>query len=186
MMAEEQVTTGEEAPRLSKNSKWLGFVFAFVCISASVAIFAVLTCLRQNCLEGGPRSPIVQAMLAILGALLFFLGLSILAASCRRRKNSSPTPQVAFCGSIAAADLETSFAPTLPYSQAADGQAFVIEASSLELPDYFTATQNTSAVYSSMDSAFWSPNVHEILPPSYEEAMELSGNIRLQLQVTCQ
>ena len=177
-MAEEQITTrDQEAPRLSKNSKRLGFIFAFVFVSASVAIFAVLTCMRKNCLEGRQRSPIVQAMLAMLGALLFFLGLSILAASCRRRKNSSPTPQVAFSGSTVAEDLENSFAPTLPCSQVADGQPFVIEASSLELPDYFTATQTACAVFSYMESAFWSPNVHEILPPSYEEALKLSGDI---------
>ncbi|XP_078345776.1 uncharacterized protein LOC144631238 [Oculina patagonica] len=175
-MAEEQVTRGQESPRLSKNSKLLGFLFAFICIGGSVAIFGVVVFLRKDCPDCKQRSPILVAMLAILGTLLFFLGLSILTAFCRRRRNSSTLPPQVVMSSIPAEDLENSPAPIRPGKHVAYGRLVVIEASSLDLPGYFTAVQNTDAVNSSAEAGFWKDDL-DIRPPSYEQAVALDDNI---------
>ncbi|KAL9957925.1 hypothetical protein ACROYT_G034881 [Oculina patagonica] len=142
IMAEEQVTEELEEPRLSKNSKLLGFFFAFICIGGSMAIFAVVVFLRKDCPDCKQRSPIVMPMLVILATLLFFLGI-------------------------------------IPCNHVVYGRPFVIEASSLDLPDYFTAVQNTGEVSSSVDAEFCT-DVPEIRPPSYEQAVGLDGNIMRQ------
>ena len=43
-MAEEQVTSEQEAPKFSKNAKTLGLSFVFFCIIASVVLFAAVGC----------------------------------------------------------------------------------------------------------------------------------------------
>ena len=169
-MADEQVAGEQESPRLSKHSKWLGFLFTFICINGSVVIFVIVIFLRTDCTDCKQHSPMLVPMLVILATLLFLLGLSMLTGFCARRKNSTAlTSQVAI-SSIPAEDLEKSPAPILPDNRVPCGRPFVIEASSLDLPDYFTAVQNSSAVYSSADTALWT-DVLEIRPPSYEQAV---------------
>lgn len=65
-MAEEQVTAEQETPRLSKNAKWLGLLFAFICINVSVALFVVVAILRKDCPDCKQSSPILLPMLIIL------------------------------------------------------------------------------------------------------------------------
>lgn len=175
-MAEDQVTAEREAPRLSKNAKRLGLFFVFFCIIASVVIFAVVAVLLRDCRDCKQRSPILVPMMAILATLLFFLGISILTAFCTRRKSSlTQTPRVVI-SSIPAEDLEKSPAPTLPYHHVPYRQpAFVVKTSPLDLPDYFTAVQNTGEVYTSLHAAARSEDILEIRPPCYEEAVAMTA-----------
>lgn len=169
-MADEQVTREQEAPRLSKNAKRLGFSFAFICINASIVIFVIVIFLRKGCPDCSQRSPILVPMLVIVATLLFFLGVSILTPLFVGRKNSSTlTPQVVI-SSIPAEDLEKSPAPILPYNHV----PFVASAS-IDLPDYFTAIQNTAEIYSSVDADVWTEeSVPEIRPPCYEQAVQMA------------
>ena len=156
-MAEEQVIEEQEAPRSPKHSERLAFLFTFICIIASVFISVIVIFLRSECPDCKKRSPILVPMLVVLVTLLFFLGLSMLTAFCASRKNSlTLTPQVA--------------RSSISDNRVPCGQPFVTEASSLYLPDYFTAIQNTGAVYSSADTEFCT-HVLEIRPPSYEQAV---------------
>lgn len=169
-MAEEQVTSEQEAPTLSKNAKRLGLSFVFFCIIASVVLFAAVAMSLTVCPDCKQRSPLLVSMMAILATLLFFLGISILTAFCRscgkRKRSLTRTPRVVI-SSIAAEDLEKSPARRLPYHQVQHRQpAFVVKTSPLDLPDYFTAIQNTGELNSS--------SLHAAAqPPSYEEAVAI-------------
>lgn len=175
-MAEDQVFEEQEAPRLSKNAKRLGLSFVLFCIIASVVLFAAVAISLRGCPDCKQGSPMLVSMMAILGTLLLFLGISILTAFCRRRKSSSTrTPRVAI-SSIPAEDLEKSPAPTLPYYHVPHRQpTFVVKTSPMDLPNYFTAIQNTSEVYSSLHATAWPEDILEIQPPCYEEAVAMTA-----------
>lgn len=161
IMAEEQVTSEQEAPKLSKNAKTLGLSFVFFCIIASVVLFAAVAMSLRDCTDCKQSSPMLVSMMAILATLLFFLGISKLTAVCRscgKRKSSlTRTPRVVI-SSIPAEDLENSPARRLPYLQVQHRQpAFVVS---------FTAIQNTAG---ELDSSLHAA----AQPPSYEEAVAI-------------
>ena len=173
IMAERQVTGEQEAPRtLSKNYKRLIFSIAFICISASVVIFAIVIFLRKDCPGCKQRSSIVAPALVILATLLLFLGVSLLTPLCVTRKQSStPTPQVVV-STIPAEDLEKSPAPVLLYNHAP-----FLESYSIDLPDYFTAVQNTDESYVSAEADVCTKDALEIRPPCYEEALKMASTL---------
>ena len=108
-------------------------------------------------------------------AIVFFiLGLLTLAKLVRyklRRQDSSTTRAVL---SIPAEDLETSVTPVLPYIHIPDRQP-LFNASSMDLPDYFTVIQNVGEAYSQfVDAEDWSEDFPETPPPSYEQALEMT------------
>lgn len=176
-MAEEQVTAEQETPRLSKNAKWLGLLFAFICINVSVALFVVVAILRKDCPDCKQSSPILLPMLIILATLLFFLGVSILTPLCLRRTRSlTRTPRELVVSSIPAGDVEKSPAPILPYNHVPNGEPFV-ESSSIDLPDYFTAVRNIGEVNLSVDAEVWTEGAPEIRPPCYEQALEMAATL---------
>ena len=171
-MAEEQVAAEQETPRSSKNGRWLGLLFAFICINVSVAMFVVVI-LRKDCPDCKQFSPIPLPLLIILATLLLSLGVSILTPLLRRTRSLTQTPREVVVSSIPAGDLEKSLAPILPYyhvPHGADGEPFV-ENSSIDLPDYFTAIRNIGEVNLSVDAEVWT----EIRPPCYEQALEMAA-----------
>ena len=168
-MAEEQVSAEQEAPRMSKNAKRLGLSFVFFCIIASVVLFAAVAISLRDCPDCKQRSPMVVPMMAILGTLLLLLGISILTAFCRGRRNSSTrTPRVV----ISAIHAEKSPALALPYYYVPHGQP---ASSPEDLPNYFTAIQNTGEVYPSLPAAARLGDILEIQPPCYEEAVAMAA-----------
>ena len=177
IMAEEQVTFEQEAPRLSKNAKRVALSFVFFCIIASVVLFAVVAISRRDCPDCKQRSTMLVPVMAILATLLFFLGISILTAFCRRRKSSLTRSPRVVISSISSVDLEKSPVPTLPYQQVSYRQpAFVVKTSPLDsVPDYFTVNQNTGELYSSLHAAAWPEDILEIQPPCYEEAVAMAA-----------
>ena len=79
---------------------------------------------------------------------------------------------------IPAADLEKSPAPILPYNHIPHHEPFagVSISSSIDLPDYFSTVQNTYKDHQSVAVEIWSEDVdNESPPPSYEQALYLSG-----------
>jgi len=71
-------------------------------------------------------------------------------------------------------NLDNSAAPTLPYFPPFG------DASSSQLPDYFTAVQNILEVSSQPNEEFWTENIdgsddENEKPPCYEQALTMSG-----------
>ena len=64
----------------------------------------------------------------------------------------------------------------MPCNHIAHSQPFAITPST-DLPDYFTAVQNTDAVYSSVGADDWGEDDKGTLPPSYEEALEMTSSV---------
>ena len=184
-MAEEQVSEEQEAPRWSKNTKRLGLSFVFFCIIASMSLFAAVAILLRDCSDCNQRSPVLVSMMALLATLLLLLGISILTAFCGRRKSSlARTPRVAI-SSIPSEDLEKSPVSTLPSYHVPHRQpAFVVETSPLDLPNYFTAIQNTGELYLSLHAEARLENNFEIQPPCYEEAVAMAEDEILQVSLS--
>ena len=184
-MAEEQVSVEHEAPRLSKNAKRLGLSFVFFCIIASMSLFAAVVILLRDCADCDHRSPMLVSIMALLATLLLLLGISILTAFCGRRKSSlTQTPRVVI-SSIPSEDLEKSPVSTLPSYHVPHRQpAFVIEPSPMDLPNYFTAIQNTGELYLSLHAEARLENNFEIQPPCYEEAVAMAEDEILQVSLS--
>lgn len=170
--------TEEEASRIrSKCARRVCLSLACFSITASLVIFLMVVFLFENCPDCSQRlqDRNYSYLVTILGTtatLLFFLGGSLLTV-CWKRGQNSPTPQVVV-SLIPAEDLEKSPAPLLPYNHIPRHQPFVLKACSLDLPDYFTVTQNIDKFSSSVNAEIWtSENVPETPPPCYEKALEM-------------
>ena len=156
-MAEGRATGEQEAPRLTKNFKWPGFIFTFICIIVGVGFFVAFIFLVQDEQQRSPIPPVVLLFLAVLFNFLW-IAAKIMPLT---RKNSSTH--------IAPEDLENSPAPSLPYNHVP-----FVESSSIDLPDYFTAVQNTDEGSTSENANVCTEGVPEIRPPSYEQALEMA------------
>ena len=156
-MAEGHATGEQEAPRLTKNLKWSGFIITLICIIVGVGLFVVFIFSVQDEQQRSPIPPMVLLVLAILFNFLW------IAAKILRikRKNSSTH--------IAPEDLENYPAPSLPYNHVP-----FVESSPIDLPDYFTAVQNTDEGSTSENANVCTEGVPEIRPPSYEQALEMA------------
>jgi len=150
--------------------------FAFICIVLSAAILGVVFSLftsSTDCVS----CPSDFRLLGIVAAALFASGLLILLLRammlCYKRRQINTTPQVVV-SLIPAEDLEKSAAPILHFVHVAHRLPFMETSSIDSLPDYFTAVQNPDEVYASVDEGVWIENVIETLPPSYEEALEMT------------
>lgn len=183
-MGEKQVSEEQEAPRLSKNAKRLGLSFVFLCIIASMSLFAAVAISLRDCSDCKQRSPMLVPVMAILATLLLFLGISILTAFSRRKSSLTRTPR-AVIFSIPSEDLEKSPISTLPYYHVPHRQqAFVVKTSPMDLPSYFTAVPNTDQLYSSLHAAARLQSNFEIQPPCYEEAVAMAEDERLQVSLS--
>ena len=69
--------------------------------------------------------------------------------------------------------LATSPAPILPHSHI-PRRLLSLRASSMDLPDYFTAVQNIDGIYLSEEDAVWIKRFPETPPPCYDDALKLA------------
>ena len=115
-----------------------------------------------------PSSEIDKGELYGFIAIFLFLIRGVLHSLLRGTRSTS---EVAI-SEIPAEDLEKSPAPILPYNNIPRRQLFV-EASSLDLPDYFTTVNNTDEVDVFMEERGWT-NASDTPPPSYEQALEMA------------
>ena len=180
-MEGEQVTSEQEAHRLSKNAKWLALLFAFICTNTSLALFVAIAVFRRkaDCPDCTQFSPTLLPMLIILATLLLFLGVGILTSLCLRQARSlTRTPQDIISSRIPVGDLEKSPAPILPYNHVPHGEPF-IESSSINLPDYFTAIRKIGEIDVRVDADLWTeagdPEIES--PPCYEQALEMAATL---------
>ena len=108
-------------------------------------------------------------------SILFFLvgGFTIITWHKKKREHSSAEVVVS---AIPAEDLEKSPTPLLPYNHIPHHP--FVEASSRNLPDYFTAVYNTREVSSNLSEGFWTEDIDdsdlENPPPCYEQALKMS------------
>ena len=164
--------TTQEALRSSrwKMSATIGLV-VFCMAAGTTCLVLAFAYFCTDCRLPDSTLAILNWFAAIVWFILGFLPLAKLVRYTQRRQDSSTTRAVL---SIPAEDLETSVTPVLPYIHIPDRQP-LFNASSMDLPDYFTVIQNVGEAYSQfVDAEDWSEDFPETPPPSYEQALEMT------------
>lgn len=154
-------------------------LFAFCLL---LLFFLVLSIWSKSCTPNKTEdcshssNSIVAEICGAVSILLVLVGGSVIIACHKRLRKQSSTRVVVSV--IPVEDLQKSPAPILPFNHIPDHPPFV-GASSMDLPDYFTAVHNTREVSPYLNAKFWTENIDESElenpPPCYEQALKMSG-----------
>ena len=164
----------EEQERLSRSREIVCFLIAalgYILIVTSLVLFtfAIFVLFTENS-NLAIRSAITATMMLIFGMIL------VLLVHIHLKRGSKTSAVQVVISTIPAEDLTKSPAPTLPYYHTPRRQPFD-GASSIDLPDYFTAVQDSNEVYSSVNAAVCTDDFSEPFapPPCYEEALKMAS-----------
>ena len=164
----------QENSRLSRSRAIACFLIAalgYVSIVTSLVLFTfaifVLFTENQNL---AIKSATTAAVMLIFGVIL------VLLVHIHLKRGSKTSAVQVVISTIPAEDLTKSPVPTLSYYHTPRRQPFV-GASSIDLPDYFTAVQDSNEVYSSVNAAVCTDDFSEPFapPPCYEEALKMAS-----------
>ena len=159
----------QENSRLSRSKACVCFLiaaFGYILIATSLLlfIFTISELFTKNSNSAISKGTSATVMM-IFGVTL------VLLVRVQLKKGSKFSAVQVEIFAIPAEDLAKSPVLTLPYNHTPRRQPFV-GASSIDLPDYFTAVQDLNEVYSSADAAF---GTDDAPPPSYEEALKMAS-----------
>ena len=106
-------------------------------------------------------------------SMIFLVSACVILFSCHKKTRERNSREIAV-SYVPDEDFEKSPAPILPYFPPFG------DASSSQLPDYFTAVQNIPEVSSQLNEGFWTEDIdgsddENEDPPSYEQALTMSG-----------
>lgn len=158
-------SVGRENARLSRNRKKLSFVvtvLTLICFAGSLILF-VFAIFDLSYKNSTVRFAIIASVLLVVG-----LALIVLVRPKRLSNDSQAT-----ISTIPVEVLATSPAPFLPHSHI-PRRLLSLRASSMDLPDYFTAVQNIDGIYLSEEDAVWIKRFPETPPPCYDDALKLA------------
>ena len=115
----------------------------------------------------------VTRFFGVVFSMIYLVSACVIIVSCLK-KTRERNPREMAVSNIPDEDLDNSAALTLPYFPPFD------DASSSQLPDYFTAVQNVPEVSSQPNDEFWTENIdgsddENEKPPCYEQALTMSG-----------
>jgi len=176
----------------------ISVVIGLLCFGGSAILLLLVFLLFKPCSNcQSSKTDLVAGKICGGFAILLFLVGSVAIRNCalHRRRRYGPSFEV-IISHIPAEDLEKSPAPLLPYHHTPHYQPMdlCVEASTRDLPDYFTsfqnsyevetssgdlpdycsAVQNIDDVYSSFEVGFWTEDVPKTPPPCYEQALEMT------------
>ena len=161
----------QENSRLSRSRKIVCFlisVLGYILIVTSLVLFtfAIFLLFTENS-NLAIRSATTATVMLIFGMIL------VLLVHIHLKRGSKTSAVQVVISTIPAEDLTKSPVPTLSYYHTPRRQPFV-GASSIDLPDYFTAVQDSNEVYSSVNAGVCTDDFSEPFapPPSYEEALK--------------
>lgn len=107
---------------------------------------------------------------AIIASVLLVVGLALIVLVRPKRLSNDSQATIS---TIPVEVLATSPAPILPHSHISR-RLLSLRASSMDLPDYFTAVQNIDGIYLSEEDAVWIKRFPETPPPCYDDALKLA------------
>ena len=157
----------QENSRLSRCRASVCFLIGYILIATSLLLF-IFTIFSEFFTKNS-NATISKATSATV--MMIFGVTLVLLVRVQLKKGSKFSAVKVEISAIPAEDLAKSPVPTLPYNHTPRRQPFV-GASSIDLPDYFTAVQDLNEVYSSVDAAF---GTDDAPPPSYEEALKMAS-----------
>ena len=147
------LTENTQQEAVSRLSRWLKhkgkicFAFGVLCLVSGVILLLVMflsfnSC--TNCDSAKTDQRYAEQPYGPVAIVLILIGLIVTLHQSAVCKSSSSPPEVVV-SEIPAGDLEKTPAPLLPYNHIPHYQPYV-EASSIELPDYFTTGQNSNHI----------------------------------------
>ena len=164
----------QENSRLSRSREVVCFLVAalgYILIVTSLVLFtfAIFVLFTENS-NLAIRSATTATVMLIFGMIL------VLLVHIHLKRGSKTSAVQVVISTIPAEDLTKSPVPTLSYYHTPRRQSFD-GASSIHLPDYFTAVQDSNEVYSSVNAAVCTDDFSEPFapPPSYEEALKMAS-----------
>ena len=115
----------------------------------------------------------LRRFLGVVFSMIFLVSACVILFSCHKKTRERNSREIAV-SYVPDEDFEKSPAPILPYFPPLG------DASSSQLPDYFTAVQNIPEVSSQLNEGFWTEDIdgsddENEDPPSYEQALTMSG-----------
>ena len=114
----------------------------------------------------------VTRFFGVVFSMIYLVSACVIIDSCLKKTRQRNSREMAV-SNIPDENLDNSAAPTLPYFPPFG------DASSSQLPDYFTAVQNIPEVSSQPKDEFWTENIdgsddENEKPPCYEQALTMS------------
>ena len=115
----------------------------------------------------------VTRFFGVVFSMIYLVSACVIIDSCLKKTRQRNSREMAV-SNIPDENLDNSAAPTLPYFPPFG------DASSSQLPDYFTAVQNVPEVSWQPNDEFWTENIdgsddENEKPPCYEQALTMSG-----------
>ena len=159
----------------------LSLVFSAAAISLLIALSrkSCNTNEREDCKKTSVEEENVQLnvhvrrFFGVVFSMIFLVSVCVIIVSCHKKTRERNSREIAV-SYVPDEDFEKSPAPILPYFLPFGN------ASSSQLPDYFTAVQNIPEVSSQLNEGFWTADIdgsddENENPPSYEQALTMSG-----------
>ena len=115
----------------------------------------------------------IRRFFGVVFSMIFLVSVCVILFSCHKKTRERNSREIAV-SYIPDEHLDNSAALTVPYLTPFG------DASSSQLPDYFTAVQNIPGVSSQLNEGFWTEDIdgsddENEDPPSYEQALTMSG-----------
>ena len=162
------------------RGKRLALVLSLVLSTAAISLLIALS--RKSCntdekedCEKTSQGVIVHVrrFFAVFLSAIFLLSGCVIIASCHKKTRERNSTEIVV-SYVPDEDLEKSPAPILPYFPPFG------DASSSQLPDYFTAVQNIPEVSWQPNEELWTEDIdgsddENENPPCYEQALTMSG-----------
>ena len=160
--------------------KRLALVLTLVLSTAAISLLIALS--RKSCNTNEEEdcertsqevNEHIRRFFGVVFSVIFLLSGCVIIVSCHKKTKERNSREMAV-SYIPDEDLDNSAAPTLPYFPPFG------DASSSQLPDYFTAVQNIPEVSSQPNEEFRTENIdgsddENEKPPCYEQALTMSG-----------
>ena len=176
-ISEEQERVRSRWSTLSRGKR-LALVLSLVLSTAAISLLIALS--RKSCntdekedCEKTSQGVIVHVrrFFAVFLSAIFLLSGCVIIASCHKKTRERNSREIVV-SYVPDEDLEKSPAPILPYFPPFG------DASSSQLPDYFTAVQNILEVSSQPNEEFWTEDIdgsddENEKPPCYEQALTM-------------
>ena len=178
-ISEEQERVRSRWSTLSRRKR-LALVLSLVLSTAALSLLIALS--RKSCntdekedCEKTSQGVIVHVrrFFAVFFSVIFLLSGCVIITSCHKKTRERNSREIVV-SYVPDEDLEKSPAPILPYFPPFG------DASSSQLPDYFTAVQNIPEVSWQPNEELWTEDIdgskdENENPPCYEQALTISG-----------